>query len=337
MKMIITHLFRTPIPSRHNNNYPKTKTTMDKITFTQEPDCETDYRLSIFYDNQLYEALVNSGNFNSEYVELADLEKVILEGLSESSQKLHQCLNIKTSFEKVANSPQVEHLIITLDLDFQMGKLKRKNESITIELPKKDDDNELIYERLLRQIKQSRTESVVSQQSCNIYLDFDFMKKQVMFRKCESLTKKSKIELVSANKFETFFLDFLMEKEDSIRTFYSNRQNSQEQIDAFATKTIDKFFADITIHELILNYLNKHYHINFVKVLQNGQQIWINYDPKKQPRKCEYHIIQQLHDFDFQGVTQYKFLQQFEQFIYPPKTKLVPFSVVFHFLFESAI
>lgn len=310
---------------------------MDKITFTQEPDCETDYRLSIFYDNQLYETIVNSGNFNSEYVELIDLEKVILEGLSESSQKLHPCLDIKTTFEKVVNSPQVEYLKITLVFDFKMGKLKRRNETVCIELPTKGDDNELIYERLLRQIKQSRTESVVSQQSCNIYLDFDFMKKQVMFRKFESHTKKSKIELVSANKFETFFLDYLMEKEESIRTFYSNRQNSQEQIDAFATKTIDKLFADITIHELILNYLNKHYHINFVKVLQNGQQIWINYDPKKQPRKCEYHIIQQLHDFDFQGVTQYKFLQQFEQFIYPPKAKLVPFSVVFHFLFESAI
>lgn len=112
-----------------------TQVQMEKITFTPEGNIqEKQFRLTIQYQNEIYDCLVNPNVFNSEFVEIEDLEKVLLEAEGKNADKMDPNLNIYTVLE-VFTQPN-KHLKISIEFDLKIGKLKRKKETITLILPK---------------------------------------------------------------------------------------------------------------------------------------------------------------------------------------------------------
>lgn len=112
-----------------------TQVQMEKITFTPEGNIqEKQFRLTIQYQTKIYDCLVNPNVFNSEFVEIEDLEKVLLEAEGKNADKMDPNLNIYTVLE-VFTQPN-KHLKISIEFDLKIGKLKRKKETITLILPK---------------------------------------------------------------------------------------------------------------------------------------------------------------------------------------------------------
>lgn len=122
---------------------------------------DQNYLLTVSHNGSIYENIVNPSVFNSEWIEIEDLEKVLLEGTGQTTTKLNENLEIYTLFEE--NSSE-KYLNITIDANLKVGKLKRKNEKITLRLPKllkttsiksEQDDNIQLAPEIMQEDKDS--------------------------------------------------------------------------------------------------------------------------------------------------------------------------------------
>lgn len=114
---------------------------MERISYTIQitEDNQERYLLSIDYENETYEKLIDASNFSSSYILLFDLEKAIMEGLQLNRTREFPNLEIITILDKkkVDVSCHQEHLILILDCNICTRTRKRRKEIFTFALYKK--------------------------------------------------------------------------------------------------------------------------------------------------------------------------------------------------------
>jgi hypothetical protein len=130
---------------------------MENLTFTpEETGCTIAYKLAFFYENSKFETIIDGSNFNSEWVLIDDLDKVILEGAGILRKKIDPSLNITTDYTLLDEGQTLE---LKITLEFQAAKLKRRTENSTILLQKKQDDSIVLTEKVLMMMHKEKKES----------------------------------------------------------------------------------------------------------------------------------------------------------------------------------
>lgn len=114
---------------------------MEKISYTYQPSEQGKdrYLLSIDYENDTFEKIIDESNFpGSSHILIADLHKAILDGLEYNTRKEYSYLDIKTIIEKKDTSITCakEHLIVLIDCNTRTRK--RRKEIFSFCLFKKD-------------------------------------------------------------------------------------------------------------------------------------------------------------------------------------------------------
>lgn len=114
---------------------------MDRISYTYQPSEQGKdrYLLSIDYDNETFERIIDESNFQgSSYILLADLHKAILDGLDYNLTKEYSFLDIKTIIDKkdISTTCSKEHLLLIIDCNTRTRK--RRKEIFTFALFKKN-------------------------------------------------------------------------------------------------------------------------------------------------------------------------------------------------------
>lgn len=114
---------------------------MERISYTYLPSEQGKdrYLLSIDYENETFEKIIDESNFSgSSHILLADLHKAILDGLDYNLAKEYSFLDIKTIIEKkdISTICPREHLIVLIDCNTRTRK--RRKEIFSFALFKKN-------------------------------------------------------------------------------------------------------------------------------------------------------------------------------------------------------
>lgn len=283
---------------------------MEQITFIPIETSEdiVSYRLSVFYDYNLYETEITNETFASEFVELEFLEDLIQEGLKPSiTNKIDDNLKVITTFE--LNSID-DTLSINIDLKYQKGRLKARNERYEFSLKKKEIDNQTTLENVLRGLKKSFNIPQITPGSSNIFIQLDNVNKSVYFM--DPADKRKKIELMVGINIKPDFLDLILSRDEPLCKFFTNRLNSQEAINGEIAKALDKYFDSELIFELVINYMSRKYCINFIQIFKKGTEIMLNVLLKKQPKESVYYVTENIEGFEFDEKLNYRILSEFE-------------------------
>ncbi len=115
----------------------------DDLPLSGSSEPQMAYKLSIYYESSLYECIVSSENFNSDFVETDMLESVIQEGLKPSTtNKIDENLFISTLFKRDLSQ---DTLTLMISLEYKKGKLKRRSEDYSFEMKKKEIDSQATF------------------------------------------------------------------------------------------------------------------------------------------------------------------------------------------------
>ena len=282
---------------------------MEQITFVpiENSDEIITFRLSVFYDYNLYETIVSEETFTSEFVEIDALEDLIQEGLKPSiANKIDDNLKVSTTFD--LNSID-DILKINLDLKYQKGRLKPRTEKYEFSLSKKEIDNQTTLENVLRGLKKSFNIPQVNSGSSNIYIHIDNVNKKVIYE-CSELEM---VILIDGINIKHDFLDLILSRDILLCKFFTNRLNSQEAINGEILKALERYFESSLIFELIINYMSRKFCVNFIQVFQKGSLIMMNVLLKKQPKESIYYVCDDITNFEFDTKLNYRVLCEFEQ------------------------
>lgn len=304
-----------------NNTDPKRQ--MEQISYTpvdvsddlplsgsSEP--KTAYKLSIYYESSLYECIVSSDNFNSDFVETDMLESVIQEGLKPSTpNKIDENLFITTLFKR---DLMQDTLTLMISLEYKKGKLKRRSEDYSFEMKKKEIDSQATFENVLKGIKKSFNVPIIAPDSTNIFVNIDAEKQEVFYVAETSPAKKSKISLIDKLKIKPELLEFILQSDKKLADYFQSRLNSQESINQKLQEFLNDYFQSEKMRQLLIQYMANSYYTNFIQVLNNGEKILFNVDSKKFSKGSTFHVIKDLESFDFSAKSKsnFRILQEFE-------------------------
>jgi len=282
---------------------------MEQITFVpiETSEGNISFRLSVFYDYNLYETEITNEIFTSEFVEIDALEDLIQEGLKPSiANKIDDNLKVSTTFD--LNSID-DILKINLDLKYQKGRLKPRTEKFEFLLTKKEIDNQTTLENVLRGLKKSFNIPQVNAGSSNIYIHIYHSDRVVSYYCSET----GRTILVNKGiEIKPDFLDLMLSRDEPLCKFFTNRLNSQEAINGEISKAIDRYFDTSIIFELIINYMSRKYCVNFIQVFKKGSLIMMNVLLKKQPKESIYYVCDDITNFEFDTKLNYRVLCEFE-------------------------
>lgn len=114
---------------------------MERISYTIQmtEDKQERYLLSIDYENETYEKLIDASSFSSSQILLSDLDKAIMEGLQLNRIREFPRLEIITILDKKEFSVSCaqDHLLLILDCNMCSRTRKRRKEIFTFALYKK--------------------------------------------------------------------------------------------------------------------------------------------------------------------------------------------------------
>lgn len=276
---------------------------MEQISFFTED--KVNYTLAIFYEYHLYETKITEKSFESEFVDFDMLGEVIQEGvLPNKSKKIDEFLHIKTSFQ-CDEDQQI--LFLDLELTYQKGRLKPRSETFDFELKKKPIDNQTTFENVMRSMEKSMNMAHIRPQSFNIFVEIDWEKEGVSFKDEIGFVKN----LIKDGQLSMEFLEYIMKRDPDLKTFFANRQHSQQIIEEKLKSWIEKYFHSYKIIEILLNYISDIYFVYFVSVLDGGKYLMLNVDPKKQPLTRNYFVIKNLTKYPFDPILNYRILEKF--------------------------
>lgn len=286
------------------------------------------YRLSVFYDYNLYETEITEDTFSSEFVEMEFLEDLIQEGLKPSiTNKIDENLKVSTTFELDSID---DKLSINLELKYQKGRLKPRTERFEFSLKKKEIDNQTTLENVLRGLKKSFNIPQVTPGSSNIYISLNPEEKSVYFM--DPTDKLKKIELMAGINIKPDFLDLILSRDPLLCKFFTNRLNSQEAINAEIESALHKYFDSELIFEFVINYMSRKYCINFIQIFKKGRQIMLNVLLKKQPKESVYYVTENIEEFKFDEKLNYRILSEFEysSYIYMQQSESVILEICYN-------
>lgn len=245
---------------------------MEQISFTCSEN--ENYDLNIYYENNLYECEINKENFDSDFVEIDMFESVVQEGLKPNiTNKIDENLKISTTF--VPDYVQ-DTLTMNLTLDYKKGKLKKRTEKYSFIMNKKVIDSQATFESVLRGIKKSFNIPLIARETTNIFVNIDYEEEQVYYHE-----NGNKISLVSKITVKPNFLEFIMTQDKEMHAFFTNRLHSQEMINEMIAEKIQQYYHSEKMIEFIIQFMTNTFYTNFVQILNQGQKILFNVDPKK--------------------------------------------------------
>lgn len=284
----------------------------DDLPLSGSSEPQTAYKLSIYYESSLYECIVSSENFNSDFVEIDMLESVIQEGLKPSTtNKIDENLFISTLFKRDLVQ---DTLTLMISLEYKKGKLKRRSEDYSFEMKKKELDSQATFENVLKGIKKSFNVPIIAPDSTNIFVNIDAEKQEVFYVAETTPAKKSKISLIDKLKIKPELLEFILQSDKKLADYFQSRLNSQESINQKLQAFLNDYFQSEKMLQLLIQYMANSYYTNFIQVLNNGQKILFNVDSKKFSKGSTFHVIKDLESFDFSAKpkSNFRILQEFE-------------------------
>jgi hypothetical protein len=145
---------------------------MERISYTHQrsEQGKNIYLLSIDYQNETYERLIDESNFTSSYILLADLDKAILDGLEYNPIREYSFLDIKTIIDKkdLSTTCSREHLIVIIDCNTRTRK--RRKEIFSFALFKKNIFS--LHSQLVKVMNETRLKQHIFRNSCPVKCNF---------------------------------------------------------------------------------------------------------------------------------------------------------------------
>lgn len=206
-------------------------------------------------------------------------------------------------------------------LDYKKGKLKKTTKkysfilffilpmsSLSFIMNKKVIDSQATFESVLRGIKKSFNIPYIARETTNIFVNIDYEEEQVYYHE-----NGNKISLVSKITVKPNFLEFIMTQDKEMHAFFTNRLHSQEMINEMIAEKIQQYYHSEKMIEFIIQFMTNTFYTNFVQILNQGQKILFNVDPKKSSKGSKYHVVEDLEKFELDTKSSYRILQEFQK------------------------
>lgn len=263
------------------------------------------FTLSIFYNRNLYESKISEDDFDSDIIDLDYLDEIIQQGLRPNQvRKIDDHLSVIT---QITENEKEKTLLVTVQLVFKKGKLKKSAEKHSIILEHKQIDTIQSFENIMRDTEKSLNLPHVHPNTLNLFCIID--KTSGIYFVNESNQKIYLFDYIKM-EFERNFLEYLENKFQDVSDFYQNKQKSQESIQRFNIDWFNKL-PDAQKFSLLANYFSYTYYCNFISVIDHGDKIMLNVSLNKQPKETVYHVTDQLTTFNFNLSLHYRILSEF--------------------------